>query len=58
MEREVTRFIPMGEAMVALALADHILRWNAIGRAGEELVVAKGRSDDVQHNRYIIVMPI
>jgi chorismate synthase len=25
------RFIPMGEAMVALVLADHLLRWKAIG---------------------------
>jgi len=30
------RFVPVGEAMVALVLADHLLRWNTIGRAGEE----------------------
>jgi len=33
------RFVPIGEAMLALVLADHLLRWNAIGRAGVERVV-------------------
>ena len=28
------RFVPMGEAMVALVLIDHLMRWDAIGRAG------------------------
>ncbi len=28
------RFVPMAEAMVALVLADHWLRWRATGRAG------------------------
>ena len=28
------RFVPMAEAMVALVLADHWLRWQATGRAG------------------------
>ena len=29
------RFVPMAEAMVALVLADHWLRWRALGRAPE-----------------------
>lgn len=33
------RFVPMGEAMVALVLADHLLRWNAMGRGAEKKVV-------------------
>lgn len=31
------RFVPMAEAMVALVLADHWLRWRAQGRAGEAI---------------------
>jgi chorismate synthase len=30
------RFVPMAEAMVAIVLADHWLRWRAQGRAGAE----------------------
>lgn len=40
----VTRFVPMGEAMVALVLADHLLRWNAMGRAGVEKPVPRGQA--------------
>jgi len=41
------RFVPVGEAMVALVLADHLLRWNAIGRAvgvGQEPVAGQSEA--------------
>lgn len=39
------RFIPMGEAMFALVLADHLLRWNAMGRAGVARLVPRSREE-------------
>ena len=38
------RFVPMAEAMVALVLADHWLRWRALGRAHPDSYASRWRA--------------
>jgi chorismate synthase len=35
------RFVPMAEAMVAIVLADHWLRWKGQGRTGQKVEKSK-----------------